>query len=279
MGPPSTEAALSALERASASEPSGVPEDMAFLIELVQGSKSRAERWRQAAALMGLRSILLCKHQAVRVRGYYHGGRKGGGRGEGGEREEAWGGRAEEEEEEEEEGGDIRVSRRSGGASISAQGCHWGLRLLSKKGEVLTPVQLRRDFSAGILANMLGSPWMPSNYLPPPRPPPPAPPILQGYSRVLRFSESHGSGRVGSGGVHNITDRVWSSREVSQISRSSRVAARRDGAGLVGSYLKFIYIYISYASDRIGSTVVQSLAGRGSYMAGEIRVMWRVGAF
>lgn len=39
---------------------------MAFLIELVQGSKSRAERWRQAAALMGLRSILLCKHQAVR---------------------------------------------------------------------------------------------------------------------------------------------------------------------------------------------------------------------
>ncbi|CAM9400736.1 unnamed protein product, partial [Scytosiphon promiscuus] len=65
-GPPSTEAALSALERASSSEPSGVPEDMAFLIELVQGSKSRAERWRQAAALMGLRSILLCKHQAVK---------------------------------------------------------------------------------------------------------------------------------------------------------------------------------------------------------------------
>lgn len=65
-GPPSADAALLALERASSSEPSGVPEDMAFLIELVQGSKSRAERWRQAAALMGLRSILLCKHQAVR---------------------------------------------------------------------------------------------------------------------------------------------------------------------------------------------------------------------
>ncbi|CAN0329611.1 unnamed protein product, partial [Ectocarpus sp. 12 AP-2014] len=65
-GPLSTEAALSALERAAASEPSGVPEDMAFLIELVQGSKSRVERWRQAAALMGLRSILLCKHQAVK---------------------------------------------------------------------------------------------------------------------------------------------------------------------------------------------------------------------
>lgn len=64
-GPTSSEAALAALERASASEPSGVPEDMAFLIELVQGSKSRAERWRQAAALMGLRSILLCRHQAV----------------------------------------------------------------------------------------------------------------------------------------------------------------------------------------------------------------------
>ena len=42
---------------------------MAFLIELVQGSKSRAERWRQAAALMGLRSILLCRHQAVRDTG------------------------------------------------------------------------------------------------------------------------------------------------------------------------------------------------------------------
>lgn len=66
-GPPSAEAALLALERASSSEPSGVPEDMAFLIELVQGSKSRAERWRQASALMGLRSILLCKHQAVRI--------------------------------------------------------------------------------------------------------------------------------------------------------------------------------------------------------------------
>lgn len=66
-GPTSTEVALLALERASSSEPSGVPEDMAFLIELVQGSKSRSERWRQAAALMGLRSILLCKHQAVRM--------------------------------------------------------------------------------------------------------------------------------------------------------------------------------------------------------------------
>ncbi|CAN0479653.1 unnamed protein product, partial [Discosporangium mesarthrocarpum] len=58
-GPSSTDAALQALEKAAATEPSGVPSDVAFLIDLVHGVRSREDRWRQAAVLTGIRSIIL----------------------------------------------------------------------------------------------------------------------------------------------------------------------------------------------------------------------------
>jgi hypothetical protein len=60
------EAALSVLERAAAVHPRGAAPDLSFLLELVQGVGCRAQRWRQAVALLGARGLLCCGHEAVR---------------------------------------------------------------------------------------------------------------------------------------------------------------------------------------------------------------------